>query len=182
MLGTHPEIDARKTVATGTATSVPTGKSTATSHPKLTGYVLTTKHYDPGREMLHRLQGQCERNGFELQGTEFDVGYSSNPYRVGLWRALRRLVCNKCEPRRLPFSLVNFNDFVQQALKPCLCGNKVGADGLVIAKLDHITNDAKKGGMLVLELAIRNKHVVAEDGICLSCCHPATKKLLGRAD
>jgi hypothetical protein len=149
---------------------------------RLVGYILTTKNYDPGKEAVEKLDDRAVGAGFNLVGSEWDVGYTSNPYRVGLWRALRRLVCNRCEPRRLPFSLINFDDFVQQALKPCICGKTTsGLDGMVVQRMDHITSDTKKGAMLVLELATRGKHVIAEDGICLSCCHPATRRVLGRA-
>jgi hypothetical protein len=175
MLGFQPHFE--QTKAAERAREARSGKDA----PMLIGYILTTKSHDPGNEASSRLERKAEGAGCSMRFSEWDIGYTSNPYRVGLWRALRRLVCASCEPRRLPFSLVNFNDFVTQALKPCICGNTSGLDGIVVQKLDHITSDAQKGTMLVLELAIRGKHVIAEDGICLSCCHPATKQILGRS-
>ncbi len=147
---------------------------------RLVGYILTTRRFDPGPEAIEKLRDRAEKSGCRLSRTEFDVGCSRNPYRVGLWRALRKLVCDRCEPRRLAYSLANFEDFILQALKPCICGNKIGLDGLVVKNLDHITNDPKKGARLCLELARRGKHLYADDGICLTCCHPATKQLLTR--
>ncbi|HEY9791242.1 MAG TPA: hypothetical protein V6D22_12645 [Candidatus Obscuribacterales bacterium] len=178
MLGFDSAVELKKNV------SLPRRDAAASpkNGPALVGYILTTKSYDPGKEAIWRLEDKASTTGFELMVSEWDVGQSANPYRVGLWRALRRLICSECEPRRLPYSLVSFQDYLSQALKPCLCGCGVGAEGLVVSKLDHICNDHKKGALLVLELAKHGKHVFAEDGICLSCCHPATRKLIGRAD
>jgi hypothetical protein len=166
----------------GTAIEPKRSVVSSRSGPTLVGYILTTKNYDPGKAAIRHLEGKAKTAGFGFIGSEWDVGYSANPYRVGLWRALRKLVCSACEPRRLPFSLVSFEDYLGQALKPCLCGCGVGADGIVVSTLNHICNDRKIGALVVLELAKHGKHVIADDGICLSCCHPATKKLLGRAD
>lgn len=170
MLGVQPSLDTSKTVGT------------AANARRLLGYVLTTRSYDPGKEMIFRLEDRAAKAGFRMEHSEWDVGYASNPYRVGLWRTLRKLVCDQCDVRRMPFSLMNFEDFVEQALKPCICGNTRGFDGIVVSKLDHITSDKNKGALLVLELAAKGKHIMAEDGICLSCCHPATRKLLNRAE
>lgn len=154
--------------------------SAALKPARLVGYLLTTDNYRPAKDAVDRLEDRSEQAGFHLTGTEWDIGRSQNPYRVGLWRALRRLTCDKCEPRRLAFSLANFEDFIAQALKPCMCGNKKGIDGLVVARLDQLTNDPRKGARLVLELARAGKHLYADDGVCMSCCHPATKEMLGR--
>lgn len=168
MLGYHqPAIQPRR----------PTPAAAGTT--KLIGYVLSAmKHYEPGNEELLRLDDKCANSGFELSGSESDVGISGNPMRMGLWRVLRKLTCSYCEPKKMPFSLINFDDFLQQALLPCVCRNSQGRFGIVVQKLDHITNDRNKLNALILELARRGKHVVAEDNICLSCCHPATRDLL----
>lgn len=171
MLGYQPNVNSKGAEAQS---------ARAASRDRLLGYVLTTRQYDPGHEAVTRLQRKCMGAGFALAGTEWDVGYASNPYRVGLWRVLRRLVCDTCEIRRMPFSLANFEDFIEQALKPCICRSGKGLDGIVVSKLDHISSEPKKGTMLVMRLALAGKHVIADDGICLSCCHPAMKQLLNK--
>ena len=171
MLGSHTSNQTKKTT-----------DDTLVRPKKMVGYVLTTRNYDPGKQITDRLSERCQKAGFALSTTEWDVGNSLNPYRVGLWRALRRLMCNRCEPRRLAFSLVNFDDFIAQALKPCICGNKEGNAGLVINTMNHLTCDQTKGAHLVLALARAGKHLYAQDNICLSCCHPATKEMLSKKE
>jgi hypothetical protein len=78
----------------------------------------------------------------------------------------------------MPLSLINFDDFVSQALAPCRCGCGIGLDGLVVARLEHINAMKDRTLVLVTELAKRGKHLVAEDGICLSCCHPTMKDVV----
>lgn len=145
---------------------------------KLVGYVLTPRSFDVPSEAGLRLQGRAARIGFRISTTEVDLGSATNPFRNGLWRAFRRLICNRCEPKKMPFSMVNFDDFIFQALQPCYCGKKEGDAGLVVEKLDQIASDRVKQSQVVLKLAKAGKHLVAEDGICLSCCHPATKRLI----
>lgn len=170
MLGLNHNVQSRRTG------SIP-NETTA----KLVGYILTPRSFDSPKDGLMRLQSRGARAGFWLSQMESDVGVATNPFRNGLWRALRRLVCNRCEPQRMPFSMINFEDFMHQSLRPCTCGNTTGDGGIVVERLEHIGSDRVRTSTLVLELAKRGKHVVAEDGICLSCCHPATKKLLGGA-
>jgi hypothetical protein len=166
----------------GTATEAKDTTSLPQCDPTLVGYILTTKNDDPDEAAVGHIEEKARTAGFALNGSEWDIGHSATPYRVGLWRALRRLICAECEPRRLPLSLASFEDFLSQALKPCVCRRDVGAHGIVVSKLDHICNDHETGGLLVVALAKRGKHLFGEDGVCLSCCHPATKKVLGRAD
>jgi hypothetical protein len=149
---------------------------------KLVGYVLTPRSFDSPAEAGLRLQSRASRIGFRISRTELDVGSASSQFRSGLWRALRRLVCNVCEPRKMPFSTVSFDDFLYQALQPCYCGSASGDAGIVVEKMEHITTDRMRANQLILRLAKAGKHVVAEDGICLSCCHPATKRLMGAAE
>jgi hypothetical protein len=150
----------------------------AANDAKLVGYVLTPRSFDVPSEAGMRLTGRAARIGFRISKTEVDLGAATNPFRNGLWRALRRLVCNRCEPKKMPFSMVNFDDFIFQALQPCYCGSKVGDAGIVMERMDHISHDRVRQTQLILKLAKAGKHVVAEDGICLSCCHPATKRLI----
>lgn len=147
---------------------------------RLVGYTLTPRSFDVPGEAAARLEDKCKHAGFRLSSAEQDVGLSSNPFRNGLWRALRKLMCSRCEPKRMPLSMINFEDFVYQALQPCPCGGN-GDDGLVLRKLDDISSDRVRSSNLILALAKRGKHVFAEDSICLSCCHPATKRMLGGA-
>lgn len=149
---------------------------------KLVGYVLTPRSFDSPTEAGLRLQSRAARLGFRISRTEVDVGSASSQFRSGLWRALRRLVCNECEPRKMPFSTVSFDDFIYQALLPCYCGTATGDAGIVVEKMEHITTDRVRANQLILRLAKAGRHVVAEDGICLSCCHPATRKLMGIHD
>lgn len=146
---------------------------------KLVGYVLTPRSFDNPADVGLRLQSRAARIGFQISRTETDIGSASSQFRSGLWRALRRLVCNQCEPRKMPFSTVSFDDFLYQALLPCYCGAATGDAGIVVEKMEHITSDRVRANQLLLRLAKAGRHVVADDGICLSCCHPATKKLLG---
>lgn len=148
--------------------------------PRLVGYTLSVKHVEEGKEAVLRLEDKASNGGFRLETTEWDVGHATNPYRLGLWRALRRLVCLKCEPKRMSFSMLNFDDFLHQAMSPCHCGSPDSADGLIVSRLDHVSSNRVLGSALVLRLAQSGKHVIAEDGICLSCCHPAVKGMLNR--
>lgn len=149
---------------------------------RLVGYIVTPRSFDAPAEAGMRLQGRAARIGFRISRTEVDIGSANSQFRNGLWRALRRLVCSRCEPRKMPFSTVNFDDFIYQALLPCYCGSNTGEAGIVVERLEHITPDRVRANQLILRLAKAGKHVVAEDGICLSCCHPATKRLLGSSE
>jgi hypothetical protein len=149
------------------------------SNERLVGYILTPRSFDTPTEAGTRLQGRAARIGFRISCTEVDIGSSTSQFREGLWRALRRLVCSSCPPRKMPFSTLNFDDFLSQALRPCYCRASSGEAGIVVERIEHITADRALANELILRLAKAGKHVVADDGICLSCCHPATKKLLG---
>jgi hypothetical protein len=146
---------------------------------RLIGYFLYAPNCDSqNNEASLRLEDRCFYAGFKLAGCETEAGKSSNHFRMGLWRALQRLICTKCEPKRMPLSLINFDDFVSQALAPCRCGCGTGLDGLVVARLEHINAMRERTLVLVTELAKMGKHLVAEDGICLSCCHPTMKDVV----
>jgi len=147
------------------------------SRERLIGYILVVRHYDPGQQVMEKLQLKCANSSFNLHVTECDVGAPHNPMRVGLWRVLRRLICDRCEPRRMSFSILNFEDFLDQALAPCTCKREIGLDGIVVNSINHITSDQEKGTKFIVRLAKLNKHVIADDGICLSCCHPAAVAL-----
>lgn len=75
---------------------------------------------------------------------------------------------------------MNLEDFLGQALGRCDCQSPEGLDGLVVANLRHISNDQMMTSQLVLLLAERGKHVINEDGLCVSCCHPTTKSMLAK--
>lgn len=152
--------------------------ATIESSTKLVGYILTPRSFDSPADGENRLRNQALRVGLRLSVVECELGMASNPFRMGLWKALRRLVCNRCEPKRMPLSMINFDDFLHQALTPCNCGYSESDGGIVVERLDHVSNDRKRLDSFILALTKRKKHVVAEDGICLSCCHPITKKVL----
>ena len=124
-----------------------------------------------------RLDDHCTHNGCTLNGVESDYGVSLNPIRLGLWRALRRVMCEHCPPKRMPMTLMNVDEFMAYALAPCPCGAK-GVDGLIVTSMKHLCSDPVKGSQIVLKMAEAGKHFIADDGICLSCCHPATKHLM----
>jgi hypothetical protein len=154
--------------------SSPTGQ-------RLIGYILYPRNFDPGMEGASRLEDKCLNAGFRMIAHEQELGTPSNQFRPVFWRALRRMMCNKCEPKRMPFSMINFEDFLYQALSPCKCGSNAGYDGLVVKTIEHIIADPPKACAFVLQMAVLKKHFVADDGICLSCCHPATKELVTKA-
>lgn len=151
-----------------------------TRDAELIGYMLTSRNFEVNRNPMANLQGRSARAGFKVTRTETDMGAAGNPFRSGLWRALRLLICT-CEPKRMPLTMMNFADFLHQALQPCGCRENVGASGIVVGHLNDISSDRLRSSALILALAKKGKHVIAEDGICLSCCHPATQKLLGGA-
>jgi len=166
----------------GATPGIPIGLGTSASaaKQKVLGYVLAARHYDPGPGKQDKLQEKAGQVRCLLQGTEWDVGSPNNPIRVGLWRALRRLICDSCEPKRMSYSIMNFEDFIDQALGPCHCKEPKGLDGIVVESISNLSNDPQKGTKLVVALARIGKHVVAEDNICLSCCHPAAMALTSR--
>lgn len=147
---------------------------------KLVGYWLNASTSCDGttNEIKLRLDDHCSHQGCQLQAVEWDNGSALNPLRLGLWRALRRLVCQKCPPKSMSMSIFDAHDFMNQALAPCSCGNSKGLDGLIVTSLKHITSDQVKASQIIIRLAEAGKHVIAEDGICLSCCHPSTKALI----
>ncbi|MBX9686187.1 MAG: hypothetical protein K2X27_05765 [Candidatus Obscuribacterales bacterium] len=148
---------------------------------KLVGYWLNASQSDVGsstNEIKLRLDDHCSHQGCELTAVEWDCGTGGNPIRMGLWRALRRLVCDKCPPKRMAMTFMHIDDFMSQALAPCNCGQAKGLDGIIVTTLKHFCNDQVKGSQMIIRLAEAGKHVIAEDGICLSCCHPATKAML----
>ena len=122
--------------------------------------------------------GHCSQQGAQLNAVEWDCANSANPIRLGLWRAIRRLVCNKCQPRPMSMSFMHLDDFMTQALAPCSCLSRSGLDGLIVASLRHLCTDQNKANQMILRLAEAGKHVLAEDGVCRSCCHASTKALI----
>ncbi len=151
-------------------------------HYKLVGYWLNANTSFDGttNEIKLRLDDLANHQGCQLSAVEWDCGTGNNPIRMGLWKALRRLVCDKCPPKRMAMSFLNIDDFMTQALAPCHCGQSKGLDGLIATSFKHICSDQVKGCQMILHLAEAGKHVIAEDGICLSCCHPATKSMLAK--
>lgn len=148
---------------------------------KLVGYWLSSTSGSlegSTAEIKLRLDDLCSHQGCILNAVEWDCGASLNPMRMGFWKALRRLVCDKCPPKRMSMSFMNLEDFMTQALAPCSCGRSEGLDGILFTTLKHLTTDPTKASQVILKLAEQGKHVMAEDGVCLSCCHPATKKML----
>lgn len=148
------------------------------SSTKLVGYMLTPRSFDAPSDGENRLRNRALRAGLRVSVVQCELGSASNPFRMGLWKALRRLVCNRCEPKRMPLSMINFDDFLHQATMPCSCRGGESDGGIVLERIDHFSNDKTKVDAFILAMAKRGKHVVAEDGICLSCCHPITMKLL----
>jgi hypothetical protein len=148
---------------------------------KLVGYWLNASLADADgttNEIKCRLDYHCTNLGSQLNAVEWDRGSSINPVRMGLWRALRRLVCDKCQPKRMAMSFLHLDDFMNQALAPCSCGSRKGLEGIIVTTLKHLSSDQAKLGQIVIRLAEAGKHVIADDGICLSCCHPSTKLIL----
>lgn len=148
---------------------------------KLVGYWLSAYGANvegSTSEIKLRLDDFTSHQGCILNAVEWDCGAAQNPTRMGMWKALRRLVCDKCPPRRMPMSFMNIDDFMFQAMAPCSCGHNEGLDGIILTNLKHMSSDPNKNSQIILRLAERGKHVIAEDGICLSCCHPATKRLV----
>lgn len=149
---------------------------------KLVGYWLNANSSSldgsTTNEIKCRLDHHCSHQGCQLNAVEWDNGPGANPMRQGLWRALRRLICDKCPPKRMGMSFMHIDDFMSQALAPCYCGSSKGLDGIIVTSLKHLCSDQVKGSQIVIRLAEAGKHVFAEDGICLSCCHPATKAML----
>lgn len=148
---------------------------------KLVGYWLNaaaTNMQSSTNEIKIRLDDHCSHQGCQLNAVEWDNGAGGNPIRMGLWRALRRLICDKCPPRRMPMNFMHIDDFMSQALAPCHCGQAKGLDGLIVTSTKHLCSDPVKGSQIILRMAEAGKHFIGEDGICLSCCHPATKAML----
>jgi hypothetical protein len=165
----------------GTHANIPQRRmSSSESGQRLIGYILYPRNFAAGSEGALRLDDHCLNAGFRLIAHEEEAGNGTNPFRPILWKTLRRLMCAKCEPKRMPLSMINFDDFVYQALAPCSCGKECGYDGLAVARLEHILADHAKTSTFIVRMAMMKKHLIAEDGICLSCCHPATKELAQR--
>ena len=146
---------------------------------KLVGYWLnaTSGLEATTTEIKVRLDDLCSHQGYQLNAVEWDCGNASNPMRLGLWRSLRRLICDKCPPKRMGLSFMSLDDFLNQALAPCPCESK-GLDGIIVSSLMHLCSDQTKTSQICLRLAEAGKHLMSDDGICLSCCHPATKMML----
>jgi hypothetical protein len=145
---------------------------------KLVGYVLGTVHYGAENHAQHQLEAICDKMGATLSLTEWDVASPHNPMRLGLWRAVRRLMCKHCQPIRMSYSMVNFDDFMNQALNPCHCGSEKGFDGLVVANINSICNIPARGARFILYLAEAGKHLYTDAGQCLTCCNPAVQRML----
>lgn len=145
---------------------------------KLVGYVLTARRFEQNIEVSEGLERKCQRAGHRLKATEWDVGTANNPIRIGLWNVLRRVICDRCPPRRMSFSILNFDDFLDQALAPCRCGNQEGLDGIVLTTIHHLSSRLEHSTNLILRLARLGKHLIADDGVCLSCCHPVCQALV----
>lgn len=157
------------------------GRTTTGRNLKLVGYWLSASNCvvkTSTPEIKCRLDDHCSNRGYQLNAVEWDCGSGANPIRVGLWRAMRRLSCDRCQPKQMAMTFLDLDDFVIQALSPCTCGSSTGLDGIILTTIKHLSSDPQKSTQLILRLAEAGKHVFADDGICLSCCHPATKKML----
>ena len=148
---------------------------------QLVGYWLNTGMQIASGEAKSRLEDLCSRRvGHKLAALECESGVAQNPMRFGLWKALRKLVCNRCQPKRMSFGIINIEDFLTQALSSCPCGQAEGLEGIVIANLRHISSDHMLANQFILLMAEHGKHVVSEDGLCISCCNQSTKSLLAK--
>lgn len=148
---------------------------------RLVGYWLNASGgiQSTTNEIKLRLDDVASHQNCQLGAVEWDCGASVNPIRMGLWKALRRLICEKCPPKRMAMTFFGLDDFLDQALAPCTtCSDAKGMEGLILGTLKHLCSDELKLSLICLRLAESGKHIIADDGICLSCCHPATKRLL----
>lgn len=160
-------------MANTAALSLPTlHRTTMESRNNLVGYTLTARNIDPTFLASRRLSDNCIKACSKFIGLEWDYGTGPNPFRPGLWNALRRLVCRQCPPRRMPFNIISMDEFLRLALAPCSCGSEQGADGIVIDSLEEICTDQRKVTAMLLKLARMGKHVIGRKGSCLSCCDP----------
>ncbi len=151
-----------------------------TERPKLLGYVLKSNYNDSGMLASEEIAKKCRLGGTTLVSTEFDSGAPGNPMRMGLWRALRRLICNRCPPKQMPFSCLDIDDFVKQALIPCSCVSPDPVSGIVVANIGHISSIPDKGARFCMLMAAAGKHVIANEGHCMSCCHPQMKRTVAQ--
>lgn len=146
---------------------------------KLLGYWLSAPgNWEQAEELKLRLEDVCLNYGHNLCAMECEQGTSQDYLRRGLWTALRQVVCSHCPPKSMSFRCSSFDDFIAEALSPCPCKQESNLDGIIFASLVHYCSEPAQQTKFVLRMAEIGKHVIASDGICLSCCHPATKQFI----
>jgi hypothetical protein len=145
---------------------------------QLIGYLLTARPITKNDIAVEMLQRKCIYGGFTLKEYEIDIGLENNPIRPGLWNAFRHLICSQCDLKPMPNALLGIEDWLTLAFAPCNCSSPKGLDGIVVGSLHRFCNDPALGTIIMLKLAQSKKHFIAEDGVCLSCCHSGTKAIL----
>jgi DNA invertase Pin-like site-specific DNA recombinase len=112
-----------------------------------------------------------ENMDWEVVACLQDVSTGATMCRKGLFVALRKLVCMNCPPLWPPKSVVDkvrFAQFpepnIEDLTAPCGCDNPVGADGIVVWKLDRLSRDMRDMVMLAHDVIAKQGKVLIEAG------------------
>jgi hypothetical protein len=154
------------------------------SWPKLISYVRVE---DKDGLFLTDQDSDIERyaakTGLNIVNTEREVSNGRQIIRIGLWKALRQMMCVNCQPRQMPM-ISEYPYWFEQACMPCTCKNPSPADGLIAGGMGVFCLDPPKGAEFTLSMCLVNKHLYSvENKACMSCCNAkavefARKRLL----
>lgn len=122
----------------------------------------------------------AKRKNLNLVSAEAETGSGEKLMRPGLWKALRKVVCQSCPPK-LAIVTADLEHWLREALRPCICSKSEAADGLVVANILKVCIDPRQGSQFTLMMAAQNLHLFsAGDKVCLSCCNPSAQAFLRR--
>ena len=148
---------------------------------RLIGYVRVENRDDTYSSPQNaNIREFADDKNFELVKMEFETSKGSQVMRVGLWKALRWMVCTKCPPKAMPMSDI-YQYWYKEAMRPCNCPEPVPADGLLVDSITAICTTPAQGAKFTLDMCACRSHLyVANEGRCLSCCNDQAIKMLGR--
>ncbi|MBX9686753.1 MAG: hypothetical protein K2X27_08625 [Candidatus Obscuribacterales bacterium] len=149
---------------------------------RLIGYFRVSKRDDLYTcEDPQKLESFCTKKGASIVSTESEVSAGNQIVRVGLWKALRKMLCSQCEPRQMPM-LNQYEDWMRELNKSCSCKSAKPCDGIVVTDMRAVTTDMAQGARFTLDLCAAGKHLVSlAEEKCLSCCNPQAVAFLRKS-
>lgn len=126
------------------------------------------------------IENFAAKSNLELVQIEHEVSNGQQLVRTGVWRALRMMACNNCEPKQMPMVL-DYDFWFKEVMKPCTCKNPAPLDGILVDDIKTLSANPPQGAKFTLDMCTQKKHLyTSSDRKCLSCCNPQAIEFLKR--